>query len=316
MPAVRRHAYKEVRLQQMRSFCAVAKTGSQTAAARLLGVAQPTVWEQVHALEREFGTKLIERTGRACQLTRQGQALAALAGPLVESFDSLLRYFAEAEFDSEVPLTLASSPRILLEDLPEPLARFVRRFPRVRLSIWEARGPDMADLLKLRQADVGITADPLPKEAMAWLKMEPLYELDLLLLTPKNHPLARRRQVRPKDLLSFPLVNSAAEGLPNPQMSAMLQQLGVFNASRRSIEANFASVVRRLVEVGLGIGLVPGLLGRNPSPHLHQRSMSRYFGQIPVNLVWRQGNLEERMILKLGNLIKETFYFKKGRKPP
>ena len=55
-----RHPYKEVRLQQLRSFCETARLGSLAAAAQALGLAEPTVWEQVHALERQFAAKLVE----------------------------------------------------------------------------------------------------------------------------------------------------------------------------------------------------------------------------------------------------------------
>src|SRR5262249_31274399 len=71
-PAASRHSYKEIRLQQLRSLCETARLGSLTAAAAALGLAQPTVWEQVHALQREFGVKLIERRAHGCRLTDVG----------------------------------------------------------------------------------------------------------------------------------------------------------------------------------------------------------------------------------------------------
>ncbi len=52
-----RYSYKEGRLQQLRSFCETARLGSLAAAAQALGLAEPTVWEQVHALERQFAAK-------------------------------------------------------------------------------------------------------------------------------------------------------------------------------------------------------------------------------------------------------------------
>jgi hypothetical protein len=51
-------AYTEITLQQLRSFCETARLGSFTAAAASLGLAHPTVWQQVHAVEREFGEQL------------------------------------------------------------------------------------------------------------------------------------------------------------------------------------------------------------------------------------------------------------------
>src|SRR5438093_11386242 len=99
--ATHRRAYKEVRLQQLRSFCETARLGSLKAAAEALGLAQPTVWEQVHALEREFGQKLVEPHGRGCQLTEAGRVLVGLAAPLVAGIDALKRNFASAHARTE-----------------------------------------------------------------------------------------------------------------------------------------------------------------------------------------------------------------------
>src|SRR5205809_6854510 len=79
-----RHSYKEIQLQQLRSFCETARLGSLTAAAESLGLAQPTVWEQVHALERALAVTLVEREAHGCRLTESGRRVAELAAPLVQ----------------------------------------------------------------------------------------------------------------------------------------------------------------------------------------------------------------------------------------
>ncbi len=57
--------YKEVTLQQLRSFLETARLGSLAAAAAALGLAQPTVSAQVHALEKHFDMPLIQPSGAA-----------------------------------------------------------------------------------------------------------------------------------------------------------------------------------------------------------------------------------------------------------
>src|SRR5437016_1563011 len=137
-------AYKEITLQQLRSFCETARLGSFTAAAASLGLAHPTVWKQVHVLEREFGAKLVEPYGRGCRLTEAGRLLAELAGPTVASIGDLKRHFQEAFAKVETRLTVVSSPRILVEDLPECVIEFERRWPHVRLTLKEMRNDEVA----------------------------------------------------------------------------------------------------------------------------------------------------------------------------
>lgn len=301
----RRHGYKEVRLQQLRSFCAVARLGSQSAAADALGVAQPTVWEQIHALERDFGVKLVDPSKHGCRMTRAGRSLALLATPLIEHFDSLKRNFLEAQRRS-VSFTLGSTPRILLEDLAAPIQRFVERSGNVKLSIWEMFGEEVGRLLEQRHVDLAISGDLPETHFQGLLVIEPLYELDLLLIAPPNHPLARKRSVTPRDLSQYPVLNSPKGGFTNPQLSARLDRLRIFSCPERRVEANLTSVVRRLVETGLGIGLVPGIAGQSRSG-LHERSMSDHLGKVPVHAIWRQGDLAEEHFRDLGAVVREHF---------
>src|SRR5262249_32872851 len=154
-----RHAYKEIQLKQLRGFCETARLGSLSAAAESLELTQPTVWEQVRALEREFSTKLVEPHGRGCRLTEDGRILAQLVAPLVEGIDSLKRSFSQARAKVETWVTLASTQRVLVEDMPEPIQEFERRYPRVRLRFVERRGDEVAAAIEAREADLGLSTE-------------------------------------------------------------------------------------------------------------------------------------------------------------
>ena len=193
MPArVKQRRYKELRFQQLRSFTATARLGSLAAAAQALGVAQPTVWAQVHALERAFQVQLIEPHGRGCRLTDAGQLLARLAGPMVTGIDSLKQAFDEQYGTEEARLVVAASQRILVEDLPPAIAEFESKHPRVRLTLLERMSGHVAAAVEQGDADVGISTEQEAGEPSPWLRFEPAYELDLILIMPKKHPLARR----------------------------------------------------------------------------------------------------------------------------
>src|SRR5262245_27742780 len=96
--------YKELRLAQLRAFCACVRERSFSAAARALGVSQPAVWQQVHALEREFAADLLERAGGALTPTEDGRVLLELAANVLGSVDALQDEFAERRRD--LPRTL------------------------------------------------------------------------------------------------------------------------------------------------------------------------------------------------------------------
>jgi molybdate transport repressor ModE-like protein len=291
--ATSRHGrrYKEVRLQQLRSFCETARLGSLTAAAASLGLAQPTVWEQVHALERDFDAVLVEREPHGCRLTETGRLLAEMAAPLVAGIDSLKHRLQEAQANVVSRLTVAATQRILTEDLPASVVQFERQHPQVHLCLLEQRVEQIPALVEAGDADLGLTTEGAADPPSPWLVFEPCYELELFLVTPMDHPLASRRSIRPEDLLEYPFVN-AADGIPDQAITAQLDKLGVFRTEPRRVEAYYSAVIRRYVEMGFGIGLVLGLPGHRVASNLHERSLSRHFGRVTINLVSRSGALE------------------------
>jgi len=283
-----RHAYKDIRLQQLRGLCETARLGSLSAAAAAMGVSQPTVWEQVHALEREFGVQLIESHRRGCRLTEAGQALVDLASPVVAGADSLKQAFRERRALAAAQFVVAAPQRVLVEDLPHAVQAFRQHFPRVRLKLLERIAGQGALTVETGDADLGVVGSQEAGTRSARLHVEPAYELDSLLVTPPDHPLAKRRRVEPADLRGYPLVN-APEGFSRPEVSETLRKLGVFEMQPRNIEAVTSAVIRHYVAMGFGVGLVLGIPGVNRTPRLHERSMSRHFGRAGISLVWRRG---------------------------
>lgn len=299
------HTYKEIRFQQLRGFCETARAGSMAAAAEALGLAQPTVWEQVHALERELGTRLVEPHGRGCRLTDDGRLLIELIAPLVAGVDGLGRHFTEARSKRDVWLTIASTQRVFVEELSDAIVPFREHHPHVHLRFQEVQNDEIIPAVAAGQADLGVTNRKQTDPPNPWVVVEPGYELDLLLVTPKRHPLARRRHIKPQDLKPYPLLNAPEGGYTHVSVWDALDRLGVL-VQPRPIEAHYSAVFRRYVELGFGIALVPGLADRPTSPTLHERPMSRFFGKSLMNLVWRKGALSQRPLAEFVSTIRSV----------
>ena len=286
------HAYKEIQLPQLRSFCETARLGSLSAAAKSLGMSQPTVWEQVHALERALGVKLIERHARGCRVTENGRRVAGLATPIVQGMQGFRRnVFDVLELDQSW-LSVATTERILVEDLPAPIIAFEQSHPHVQLRFVEARVELVPNLIETGKADFGLTIEAESDRSNPWLSYELAYRLDYFLITAHDHPLSRLRHIRPTDLLGYPLLNSR-DSLPDAALNLKLEQMGLFNTQPRRVEARYTAVIRRYAELGFGIGLIVGLPGHKTPPSLHERSMSAYFGQVDVNVVRRKADAHQ-----------------------
>jgi len=280
-----RHNYKEVRLQQLRSFCETARLGSLSAAARSLGLSQPTVWEHVHTLEREFKAPLIESHRRGCRLTAAGRLLVDLAGPVVAGVDTLAGAFQDQFAAAESRLTVAAPQRVIVEDLFEVVGSLQKRFPLMRLRLLERVSGQVAAAVESGEADLGVSTDREPQSPR--LRFEPAYELSTLLVTSKSHPLARKKKVTPRDLKGFPLINGP-NGFTRPEVSEKLRECGAFEAERH-VEAMTTAVVRRYVELSLGVGLVFGRPKPASQCSLHERCMDAYFDRPCISFIWRKG---------------------------
>jgi DNA-binding transcriptional LysR family regulator len=286
-----RRKYKELTSQQLRSFYESARLGTFSEAARHLGLAHPTVWEQVRALERHLGKTLFESRGRRLHLTGEGRTFFDLASPLVLGMATLPQRFEEETSDHDVRLAVASTPRIVAEDLPDCVKSFCDRYPRVRFSIHEVGDEHVTEMVSSGEVDLGLTGGRATAAAgpwghSPWLASETVYELDIALITPKEHPLARRRTIRPEDLRGYPLVN-AMDAFPDPAVMAVLDKADVLLDHQHRINAFFAATLCRYVELGFGIGLVVAQPHYKLRPNLHERVMTRFFGKVKI-YGWRR----------------------------
>jgi DNA-binding transcriptional LysR family regulator len=278
-------AYKDVTLGQLRSFCETARRGSFTAAASALNIAHPTVWKQVHALESTFGRPLIEPHARGCRLTEAGEVLLRLAAPNVFDLDALRRRFDEELQSIDVRIGVIAPARLLADDVAPCLPDYFTAYPQARLTLLDARNFQIEEAVESGRAELGFSS--LTGGSSSLLSIEPWYELDVLLITSKRHPLAKRRTVRAADLRKYPLLNSR-QTLGDPAVHTAIERAGLFDVGPRLVEARHTHTLRRLVEEGVGAALVIGKAGRH-APALHERIMSREFGRSRIQLIRRRG---------------------------
>ena len=100
-------------LRQLECFCALARAGSFTKAAQELGIAQPSLSEQIARLEQGLGAALFERSNRRVELTQRGEAILGKAQALLEDAAALPEHFERAREGVRGPLRVGAIPTIL-----------------------------------------------------------------------------------------------------------------------------------------------------------------------------------------------------------
>jgi len=297
---------KDLTWQQLRSFCEAARLGSLSAAAESLGLAQPTVWAQVHALERQLGCRLLETHTKGCRLTHEGKLLIELAGPTVAGIGRLQEVFRERLAMTSPRLRVATTPRTLMEELPSCITAFEQGHQEARLSLVEMANATIVPAIVAGKADIGLTTWVSDEESMVWVQKVPCYQLRTLLITPIDHPLARKKKIEPSDLREYPVVNSPDNITGDPAAHAALLSIGGYDHQERRMEAFYVASIRRFVELGFGIGLISALASKPETRTWHERDMSHVFGRTTVFAVTRSDSPLTSLTASFIDTVRET----------
>lgn len=251
------HRYKELRLGQLRAFCECVRCKSFKAGARALQVSQPTVWQQVRALERDLGATLVHRHGNELAPTEDGLILLELAASVLQNVDSLKETFAKNT--SQVPrrLRVFASASAVAEELAQPLINFVKEFPQVKLCLI---GYTVSRILSLvTSGDVDLALLPIHRgEALGPdFVYDSLYIRPASLVVPEGHPLATKPRLTLGDIVRYPLI------LPGPDMfwrfrlDEVFRNAGLLNRVQVLLEQTYSHAARRYVSRGFGVALMP-----------------------------------------------------------
>lgn len=300
-----RFAYKGDRLKPLRAFCQTARLGSVSRAAEALYLSQPAVTLQLQALEREMGVRLLERSGRRITLTREGEELYELARPLVEGLDALDAAFRERVRGLDGgELNVAAGSSTILYLLPRIVEAFRREHPEVRLSLHNVTGAGGLDLLRSDAVDLAVGS---MLDVPADLSYAPVYRFEPMLITPRDHPLAGKADLRLEDLSPYGLI------LPPQRLTTYRLVDLVFQQNRVpytvALEVGGWEVIKQYVAMGLGISIVTSIcLTEADRGRLSARSLAQYFPSRSYGVVVRKGKFLSPQARAFTELIQPALF--------
>ncbi|MCC6174491.1 MAG: LysR family transcriptional regulator [Chloroflexi bacterium] len=243
-------------LRNLQTFLAVVDEGGFSAAARRLGITQPSVSEQVRALEEHFGQPLFERVGRAPTLTVAGRRVQEHAGRIVLSLEALERDLAALRDGTVGVVTLVASPVPGESVVPTLLPLFQARHPGsvVRMAIADTRSA-IGRLLR-RDVELAVIGGPFRHERC---RVEVLGRNELVPIAPAGHPLLELDHLTAAQLAGEPLVLREEGSGVRATVTAAFEAAGVPPERVRVVaELGSTEAVMTAVAAGLGIGFVSG----------------------------------------------------------
>lgn len=239
-------------LRQLECFCAVARTGSFTKAAAELGIAQPSLSEQIARLEQSLGAPLFERLSRRIELTPMAQAILAKAYLLLEDAAALPELLERAREGVRGPLRIGAIPTILPYFLAPRLKDFTNRHPEVDLHLREGKTPELVEQVLDGTLDVAILSLPVSNPGLV---MKELFKEPFYLAVPGNHPLANAPQVQLRRVSEERLLILKDGHCLRDETLAVCDRARTRFASQ--FEADQFLSIFELIRAGFGVSLVP-----------------------------------------------------------
>ncbi|MDE2127410.1 MAG: LysR family transcriptional regulator [Armatimonadetes bacterium] len=244
-------------LRQLEAFAAVVHSGSFTQAGEERFLSQPAITRQIAALEREFRTQLLNRSGRVATCTPAGEKLIEFAVPLLRLAADAKRAVADVNLGVAGRLSVGASVTAATYILPPLIQRYRERWPGVELSIHTGASAAVAAQVVAGTVDVGIVTGLQYGRAF---KVTRLAVYPTVVVLYPGHRLAEQAPsgnwaLRLQDLAGAPLILMESGASLRTFVDRLLSTAGI--QQQVTLELDNVEAIKHMIEARMGISLLP-----------------------------------------------------------
>jgi len=234
--------------EQLKTFLSVARMGGVRRAAEQLNVSQPAVSTRISSLETYLGTELFSRVSTGVVLTRQGVLLRNHAEQIMEIME---RIKGEVMADDSVSslLRLGVAETVAQTWLPDFIRELHSRFPRLKIEVSVDISVNLREMLLDRSLDLTMLMGPVSE-----------YSVDNLDLPPFELSWYRPIDLPEPDLSTTPVITYNRNSRPHRELTQELRDR--YGSSAQIFPTNSLSTGFEMVASGIGVGILPRVLGR------------------------------------------------------
>ena len=286
-------------LDQLRYFVRVAERGNFTRAAEDLMISQPALSRSIQKLEEELGQPVFERKTRAVSLTDAGTLLQARAQQVLSILEDTK---AEITDDGESGrIRIGAIPTIAPYFLPDVLRLFSEEFPKANVIVQENTTDNLVKSCTQGEVDLAILALPIPAK---YLEVEELFDEELFLVLPPDHPLADKKTIRLSDVepLPFVLLDEAhclSDNIVSFCRQRSFQPVSVEKTSQ-------LAMVQELVSLSHGVSMIPAMARQiDQSARRVYRSFSGRKPTRTVAVAWNPYRFQSRLLQEFRKRLRQ-----------
>jgi LysR family cys regulon transcriptional activator len=242
-----------MKLQQLRYLTEIARRGLNVSeAADALHTSQPGVSKQIRALEEELGIEVFVRHGkRLVSITEPGKAVIAIAERILAEANNLRRAGEEFANEKIGTLTVAATHTQARYALPNAVADFKKRYPKVQLRIHQGNPTQICEQVLAGEADFCVATEAI--SLYPELVSLPVYQWNRCVVVPPKHALLDGPLTLEK-LAQYPIVTYDFAFANRSLVQKAFESRGL--QPDVVLTALDSDVIKTYVELGLGVGIL------------------------------------------------------------
>ncbi len=277
-------------MEQLSNFQCLAETRNFTHAAERLHMSQPALSRSIQRLEEELGQPLFDRKPRSVDLTDAGMLFLQRAEQILLILEDTK---AEISDDGQSGrIRVAAIPTVAPFFLPNLLRRFSDAYPKATLLVQEDTTDNLMKRCKQGELDVVILALPVPTK---YVEVEALFEEELSLVMPTNHPLASKKQIRIEDVQHYPFVLLDEAHCLSDNITSFCRQRSIHPVAME--RTSQLVMVQELVSLSHGVSMIPEMAKRlDKSDRRLYRSLYGVKPKRTIAAVWNPYRFQSRLL--------------------
>lgn len=241
-------------IETFKVFCDLVDLQSFSLAAERNFITQSAVSQQIRSLEEKFKRRLLERVRgrREVKLTPAGEVFYREAKNVLAAYDQLQENLRGLVGKIGGTVKVATVYSVGLHELPPKVGEFMTKFPSAKIDLEYSRTTRVVRDVMNGTVELGVLAFPEPRRG---LKIAPMPPKRLVLICPPDHPLARKSQVKTKELNGQDFVLFERDTPTRKVTDRILKAHGV--EVKKVAEFDNIETIKRAVQVGFGVAILP-----------------------------------------------------------
>ncbi len=239
-------------IENLKVFSDLVHSESFSKSAKLNGITQSAVSQQLRAMEKHYNILIVDRSQKQFRLTPEGKKLYAAAQRILAIAETLNGELQEMKNVVSGPINLSTIYSIGLHELPPYIKLFLKEYPAVNLRVEYRRSNHVYEDILQNSFDIGLVAFPVKTKG---LEIIPFREDSLVLICHPDNPLATKSKVSLEEIAKRKFVSFDPDIPTRKGIDAM------FREKRLTVdpvmEFDNIETVKRAVEIDAGVAIVP-----------------------------------------------------------